>query len=118
MTPLHYLAAYLAVGLVLIVVLYWSYVFVMGVKRVRDRKTLTPLAYYLSWPVLIVGMAVDVLVNQLYFSVICLDFKHLGTVTSRMKRYKYGEATAWQKKVSAFIELHIDDFEDTPGGHI
>jgi hypothetical protein len=60
-----------------------------------------------------------VLVNQLYFSVICWDFKHFGTATLRMKQYKYREtATPWQKKVSAFIEHHIDDYEDKPGGHI
>lgn len=118
MIQLQYLAAYVAIGIVLTVILYWSYVFVMGVKRVRDRKTLTPLAYYLSWPVLAVGVLVDVIVNQLYMSVICFDFLHFGTVTSRMQRYKYGEATPWQKKVSAFIEMHIDDFEDAPDGHI
>ena len=112
------LAVYLVAGLVLIWLLFVSYVFVMGAKRTRDRKTLTPLAYVLSWPVLIVGVAVDVLVNQLYFSVICWDFKHFGTVTNRMKRYKYSEATAWKRRVSAFVELHIDDFEDVPGGHI
>lgn len=118
MIYLQFFAGYVAIGIALTVILYWSYVFVMGVKRVRDRKTLTPLAYHLSWPVLAVGVLVDVIVNQLYFSVICLDPFHFGTVTSRMKRYKYGEATVWQKKVSVFVERHIDDFEDTPGGHI
>jgi hypothetical protein len=112
------LAIYLVAGVFLIWLLFVSYVFVMGAKRVRDRKTLTPLAYVLSWPVLVVGVAVDVIVNQLYFSVICLDPFHFGTVTSRMKRYKYRDSTDWQKKVSAFVELHIDDFEDVEGGHI
>jgi hypothetical protein len=112
------LAVYLVAGLVLIWLLFVSYVFVMGAKRARDRKTLTPLAYVLSWPVLIVGVAVDVLVNQLYFSVICWDFTHWGPVTSRMKQYKYNDASAWQKKVSAFVEHHVDDYEDRPGGHI
>jgi hypothetical protein len=52
-------------------------------------------------------------------SFICLDFTHIGTVTSRMKQYKYDDsATDWQKAVSAWIESHIDDFDDTPGGHI
>lgn len=109
---------YVAAGVFLIWSLFVSYVFVMNAKRVRDRGNLTHLAYVLSWPVLIVGVLVDVLVNQLYFSVICWDFTHWGTVTSRMKRYKYGDATPWQKKVSAFVELHIDDYEDQPGGHI
>lgn len=113
-----YLLIYIALFFVLVPILFWAYVYVMGVKRVRDRKTLTPLAYYLSLPILAIGMVVDVLLNQLYFSVICLDQFHFGTVTSRMTQYKYGEATAWQKKVSAFIEKHIDDFEDTPDGHI
>ena len=112
------LAIYLAAGVFLIWLLFVCYAMVMNVKRLRDRKTLTPLAYVLSWPVLVVGVAVDVIVNQLYFSVICLDFTHFGTVTSRMKRYKYRDSTAWQKKVSAFVELHIDDFEDVEGGHI
>lgn len=113
-----YLAAYLSVGVVLLVILLWSYVYVMGVKRCRDRKTLTPLVRTLSWPILAIGTTVDVLLNQFYFSVICLDFTHWGTVTSRMKQYKYGEASAWKKKVSAFIERHIDDFEDSQDGHI
>jgi len=112
------LAAYLVTGVVLLVILLWSYVYVMGVKRCRDRKTLTPLVYALSWPILAIGMTFDVFLNQFYFSVICLDFTHFGTVTSRMKRYKYGESSAWQKKVSAFIERHIDDFEDSQDGHI
>lgn len=112
------LATYVAVGLVLFYVLFVTYVFVMNVKRSRDRKTLTKFAYCLSWPVLAVGITSDVLLNQLYFSVVCWDFKHLGTVTSRMKGYKYDKGTVWQKKVSAWIELQIDDFEDTPEGHI
>jgi hypothetical protein len=112
------LAVYLVAGLALIWLLFVLYVFVMGAKRVRDRKTLTPLAYALSLPVFVLGLWVDVVVNQLYFSVICLDFTHWGTVTNRMTKYKYGEATAWQKRVSAFVERHIDDFDDRPGGHI
>jgi hypothetical protein len=118
MIYLQILAGYVAVGILLTVILFWAYVFVMGAVRVRERGNLTRLAYYLSTPVLVVGMIADVLVNQFYMSVICLDFKHFGTVTSRMKIYKYGEATDWQKKVSAFIELHIDDFEAVDGGHI
>ena len=93
--------------------------YVMGVKRVRDRGALTKLSYTLSLPILVVGVVVDVLVNQFYMAVICLDFAHLGTVTSRMKGYKRNaSATAWQKAVSAWIEKHIDDFDDAPGGHI
>jgi cytochrome bd-type quinol oxidase subunit 2 len=111
-------AIYIAVGLVLFYILFVTYVMIMNVKRSRDRKRLTRLAYVMSWPVLVVGIVSDVLLNQLYFSVVCWDFKHFGTVTSRMKGYKYREGTAWQKKVSAWVELHIDDFEDTPEGHI
>lgn len=118
MIYLQILAAYIALGFVLTYVLFVKYVYIMGIKRTRDRKTLTPLAYYLSVPILVTGMIVDVLVNQLYFSVICMDFTHIGTVTSRMKQYKYGDATAWQKKVSAWVEHHIDDYEDVEGGHI
>ena len=112
------LAAYLAIGAVLFVVLLWSYIMVMGVKRCRDRGTLTPLVYNLSKPVLVIGVFADVLLNQFYFAFVCMDFTHLGTVTSRMKGYKYREGTAWQKRVSAWVEHHIDDFEDTPEGHI
>lgn len=112
------LAGYIAAGVVFTVLLFWCYVFVMGAKRVRDRKTLTPLAYYLSMPILALGMVVDVLVNQLYMSVVCLDFKRFGTVTSRVKQYKYGPAKPWQKAVSAWIEMQIDDFEDVAGGRI
>ena len=112
------LAVYVVSGLVLTVILFWAYVFTMGTVRVRERNTLTPLAYYLSLPVAVFGVFIDVVVNQLYFSVICLDFTHWGTVTSRMKRYKYNEATPWQKKVSAWVELQIDDYEDVPEGHI
>jgi uncharacterized membrane protein YhaH (DUF805 family) len=115
---LIYLASYFAIGVILLVVLLWSYVYVMGVKRTRDRKTLTPLVYALSLPILAIGMTVDVLLNQFYFAVICFDFTHWGTVTSRMKKYKYAEASAWKKKVSAWVEKHIDDFEDAPNGHI
>lgn len=115
---MNYFLIYLAAFPVLTIVLFWSYVYVMGVKRVRDRKTLTKLAYALSLPILVIGVFVDVLLNQLYFPYICWDFKHFGTVTSRMKKYKYGDSTKWQKKVSAFIELHIDDFEESEKGHI
>jgi hypothetical protein len=115
----YYLLAYAVIGVVSIYLLFLSYVFVMAVKRVRDRNNLTKLAYTLSVPVLVFGVSIDVIVNQFYFSVICLDPFHFGTVTSRMSKYKYDDsATSWQKKVSAFVEKHIDDFEDTPDGHI
>lgn len=121
MNPIIYLyafGAYVALGVILTIILFWAYVYVMGVKRTRDRGTLTPLTYYLSLPILVIGVLVDVIVNQLYFSVLCLDFTHWGTVTSRMKRYKHRKGTRWQKKVSAWIEYHIDDYDDIPGGHI
>lgn len=113
-----YFLTYVAIGIVLTYTLFISYVFAMGVKRVRDRGKLTKLNYSLSYPVVLIGYTVDVLVNQLYMSVICLDPFHFGTVTNRMQKYKYSKATNWQKAVSAWIELHIDDFEDTPNGHI
>jgi hypothetical protein len=114
-----YLGLYLAAGAALFVLLLWCYVAVMGLKRCRDRGTLTPLVYWLCAPVLAVGIVVDVLVNQLYMSVVCLDFMHFGTVTSRMKKYKQDDSEGqWRKAVSRWIESHIDDFDDVQGGHI
>lgn len=94
------------------------YIFVMSIKRVRDMGKLTTFVKVICYPWVILGVLVDVIVNQTVFAIICLDPFHFGTVTSRLKGYKYREGTKWQKVVSAWVESHIDPFDDAEGGHI
>lgn len=115
------LVAYLVLGVVGHVVLWVVYIAVMGLKRVRDTNSTAfnhPIVKVLGAIILFFGLMLDVFLNVVYHTLICLDIPQEATITSRLKRYNQDPYEwSWRKKVASFFEPLLDPF-DPSGDHI
>ena len=105
--------------LLLLWLLWVFYLAVMNIKRVKDMGKLGKVAYTLGLPVLIVGIALDVLANLIVFTVLLAEPPRWGewTVTSRLQRHHVAE-TGWRKKVAAWFETELLGSFDPSGKHL
>lgn len=96
--------------------LWVFYLAVMNLKRVQDSGKLTKTAYALGLPILVLGLAIDALVNTLVMTVVLFEPPKELTVTARLKRHNR-ESTGWRKDVARWFEPILDPF-DPSGDHI
>lgn len=114
---LHYLAYYVGSSVLSLWLLSLFYSSVMNFKRVRDNNGLTTFMKIFGYPKLFIGLVIDLYVNVAVFTVLFLELPKEPLVTGRLKRHKY-HGTGWRHKLALWWEVHIDPFEDKPGGHI
>lgn len=107
---------YTALTLALTYALYIVYGSVMNIKRVRDNGLLTKLGMVLGYPTLIIGLALDLLVNLLLMTPLLYELPREFTVTSRLKRH-HAESTGWRLAVVKFFEPVLDPL-DPSGDHV
>lgn len=111
------IAAHIASWSVLGTVVLWTlYLAIMNLKSARDRGTLTPIARAIGVPILVIGYAVDFVVNVVPFSILLFEPPRETTVTARLKRHidddgRRGEIARW------FARNFLDPF-DPSGRHI
>jgi hypothetical protein len=96
--------------------LWVFYIAVMNIKRVADAGKLSKFAAVFSYPVVIVGVLIDIATNWLVFTVLLLELPQESTVTSRLKRH-HRHSTGWRLAVVLFLEPILDPF-DPSGDHI
>lgn len=95
--------------------LWVFYLAVMCLKRAKDAGTISRLALYLAYPVLAIGLLIDLFVNIFVFSLILLELPEELTVTARLKRH--GQRGGWRGDFSRwFCESLLDTF-DPSGDH-
>lgn len=98
-------------------VLWVFYLAVMNLKRVKDtgyqfKKHVLILAY----PVLFLGLILDIVINLVFMTIIFLEFPRELLVTSRLKRHN--NLGGWRGKIARnFFEPLLDPF-DPSGNHI
>jgi len=97
-------------------VLWIFYLAVMNLKRARDGKAITKTALCFGYPVLIVGYALDILVNLSLMSVMFLELPHETTMTSRVKRHLY-HSTGWRETLAAWFCFNLLNAFDPSGKH-
>ena len=107
---------YFVVAVVCCYALWIFYIATMGLKRVRDSGGLSPWALRFGYPVLFIGLVLDIAVNWLVVTILLLEFPQETTVTARLKRHNR-ESTGWRKAVVSFFEPLLDPF-DPSGNHI
>lgn len=96
--------------------LWIFYLAVMCLKRAKDADLLHKRARILGMPVLLVGYALDCLVNVFVMTVLLGELPRETTVTARLKRH-IKTSTGWRLKVArGFVPL-LDPFDPT-GRHI
>ena len=110
------IAVYYVLGSFLVLYgLWFFYIAVMNLKRVKDAGQLSTFAKVLGYPVLFVGLVLDLIANVFVMSIVLLELPQELTVTSRFKRHN--QAGGWRKKVVAFFEPILDPF-DPSGDHV
>lgn len=96
--------------------LWVFYLAVMNLKRVRDAGQLHKTAAVLGYPVLFVGLALDIVLNWTVMTVLLLELPKESTISSRLKRHNE-VGTGWRMHVVRFFEPLLDPF-DPSGDHI
>jgi len=97
--------------------LFWYvYILVVGLYRAHLDKRLTPLAYTLAFPAIVIGYTMDALANIFIATVVFLEPPQELLVTGRLKRHIiYG--SGWRRSLSVFICDSLLDVFDPTGDH-
>jgi len=96
--------------------LWIFFICVMGLKRVNEAGKLTTMGKVLGYPVLFIGLLLDLFVNVTVMTILLLEMPQEITVTSRLKRHNK-ESSGWRKAVAVWFEPILDPF-DPEGDHI
>lgn len=97
--------------------LLWAlYVMVMGVYRAHLSRRLSATAKILAAPWVVLGFAVDVLVNITFASVMFLEPPKELLVTTRLQRHA-SASHGWQRDLATWICSHLLDVFDPTGNH-
>lgn len=108
----------LALKVPLLLWLLWLfYLAVMSLYRAHQAGTLSLAAQLLGYPILIVGVLLDALVNILVLSVVFFERPYEWLVTKRLTRHgKYG--AGWRRSVANWICSHLlNPFDPDQRGH-
>lgn len=96
---------------------FWGlYVLVMGLYRAHLQKRLSYAVYICGFPFLLIGLAVDVLMNMTVASFIFLDVPKQWLVTTRLARY-VSKGTGWRYRIANWICNTLLDVFDPSGNH-
>lgn len=104
-------------GLVLLSpwVLFVFYAAVMSLKRARDAGSLHWSLKALGYPILYVGLLLDVFVNLLPCTLLFAEVPREWLVTQRLSRLKSG--SGWRQRLAAFMCANWLDPIDPSGCH-
>lgn len=97
--------------------LWLFYLAVMNLKRARNDGTLTKVAYVMGLPMLILGLALDCLVNLTVMTVLFLELPRETLVTGRLQRHARN-GTGWRQKLAIWFAVHTTDAFDPSGPHV
>jgi hypothetical protein len=88
--------AYAGFALAVLYGLWLFYLAVMNLKRAKDAGTLTRVALFFGWPLLLAGLVLDLIANVLVATLIFADMPAELTVTARLKRYVREQPGSWR----------------------
>lgn len=109
---------YLLAVILFLWVFWYAYILVMGLYRAHLARRLSPFAYALAFPALLVGYVMDVVAQYTLATVFFLDLPKRGEhlVTDRLKRYIAFDR-GWRQKKANWICTHLLDIFDPTGNH-
>lgn len=96
--------------------LWLFYLAVMSLYRAKLNGTISKPALYLGYPILAVGLILDLLVNTFVASVVLLDLPRELTVTAKMSRL-INSQSKWRKNSACFFCQKFLDVFDPNGIH-
>lgn len=97
--------------------LWVIYVAVMRLQMVRDTVGLTLGQKVLGYPALLVGLALDLLVNVVVGSIVLLEPPQEYTLSRRLWRLSNDPTEGWRRKLALWIRKELLDTIDPRGYH-
>ena len=97
--------------------LWIFYLAVMNLAKAQQNGTLSKTALVLGYPVLIVGIILDIFVNWFIMTIVLVEFPKELTVSARLKRLNTPLTSKWRLAVVKWIEPLLDPY-DPRGDHI
>jgi hypothetical protein len=96
--------------------LWVFYVAVMRLRQVRDAGKLTAAMKVFGYPLVAVGLALDLLVNVFIGSVVFLELPRELTLSSRLWRHST-QGSGYRQKVALWFRVNLLDAVDPSGVH-
>ena len=93
------------------------YLAVMNLKRAKDAGTISRVALFFGYPVLFIGLLLDLTLNIAVCTVLFLDLPRETLMTGRLKRYNETD-TGWRKDLALWFAHNLLDVFDPSGKHI
>lgn len=110
------MTTYLVTVLLVSYALWIFFLAAMSLQRAHEAGTLPRAAFALGVPVLVIGFALDFLVNVVVMTPLLLELPREWTVTDRLRRH-HRQSTGWRLKVVLLLEPVLDPF-DPSGDHV
>jgi len=103
---LYFILSYLGWSIAGIYLLWLFYIAVMDMRSARDVGTLTTAAKVMGYPILFIGLGVDLLVNVFAATLVFLDLPKELTVTGHVQRLVDGKA-GWRKTLALWFAVNL-----------
>ena len=99
--------------------LLWTfYVAIMHLLKVHQAGNLKGLTRVFGYPVLLVGVILDTVVNWFVASIMFLEIPKEFLVTTRLQRHWKNDPKSWRGKLARSISNLLLDQFDPSGDHI
>lgn len=102
-------------GALSLYLLWFFYLAVMNLKRAKDAGTISKPALYLGYPLLIIGLVIDLLCNIFVMTIILLELPKETLVTARVSRHR--KLGGWRGDISRWFCENLLNTFDPSGIH-
>lgn len=87
----------------------------MNLVRAKNDGKLTLATQIFGWPVIILTILLDIILNFTVMTIVLLELPQELTISTRLQRHN--NTTGWRKKVARAFEQFLDPYDPT-GDHI
>lgn len=109
-----------AIALGTLYTLWFFYLAIMNLKRVKDSGRMTKFAYIVALPMAAFGYVLDIVVNIVIGSILFLELPHYKrlTLSARMSYHYEPDSDKWRSKLANWLARNLLDAYDPSGQHI
>lgn len=98
-----------------IYILWLFYLAVMNLKRAKDNGTISKTALYLGYPILFIGLLIDLVINVLVMTILFISLPQELSVTTRLSRHL--QEGGWRGNLAFWFCSNLLDTFDPSGKH-
>ena len=96
--------------------LWIFYLAIMSLSRAKQEGTISRIALLLGYPILLIGVVLDFIVNLIIMSLLFLEPPKELLVTKRLTRHVQ-KGKGWRQKLAYWICHHLLNAFDPSGDH-